>query len=213
MGIIQLDCPHVGCRTRNTAFQTLYVKPNTGQNSFGQMFAVCQVCNGGIVMAILSRTNRVQDTVGLDHGQFFDQIKLVEMFPKPAESEAPKHLPSNVEKVFLEACDNLNDGRLTSAAGMLRSTLDRMVRDVDPGGNGTLYKRIEALQESQGLPQPLIDLMHQVRFLGNEIHDEDDPDQVDVDRGKQFAKLILTYVYELPGDIELNNEKRNGQAE
>lgn len=74
-----------------------------------------------------------------------------------------------------------------------------------------LHQRIRALEGSKALPHSLIELLDQVKFLGNEgAHDIEDPDGEDVIRGRDFTRLFLVYLYELPTKIEAAKERRDG---
>ncbi|WP_182912849.1 DUF4145 domain-containing protein [Paracoccus onubensis] len=126
-------------------------------------------------------------------------------FPKP---RSIAHLPCQVENAFREGEQNLADRRYLSAAGNYRTALDRAMKDIAPGGTGTLFQKIERLADANALPTSMIDLMHEIRFLGNQIHDMDDPDPEDVKAGADFITLLLSYLYELPGRVKIAAEKR-----
>ncbi|VDS07925.1 hypothetical protein PARHAE_01105 [Paracoccus haematequi] len=81
-----------------------------------------------------------------------------------------------------------------------RRVMERSLRKEHPDLKGNLADRIKALEGT--LPDAIIDMANQVRFLGNDgAHDEDDPDMEDVANGRDFVRLYLVYTYELPARI------------
>lgn len=86
---------------------------------------------------------------------------------------------------------------------MYRKAIERTVKAKHPDGKGQLNDRIRALEKKNALPHSMIDLLDMVKFLGNDgAHDEADPTEDEVRRGRDFAQLLLTYLWALPKQIE-----------
>ncbi len=120
------------------------------------------------------------------------------------------HVPEQIERAYREGEVNRAEKRYLSAAGNYRTALDRALKDITPSESGTIYQKVEKLAAQNALPAALISLMHEIRFLGNQIHDVDDPEPQDVEAGADFATLLLTYLYELPGRVRAAAAKREG---
>jgi len=102
----------------------------------------------------------------------------------------------------------------TPAAGAFRTCLDRATKLLwrEREGNDSwpkeLSPRIQALQKKLDLPQSVVDWAHQVRIVGNEIHDLDDVHEKDARDIAHFAEVFLTYTYTLPKRLESFRHRR-----
>lgn len=192
------------CRTNNVG-----ATPRGAYNYTGHevcVFATCNRCRAGLVIygRFVESTARFagQDLLRTYGDSILDQLQVEAVFPSRAAPREIADLPESVASAFREGESNRGDARWLSAAGNYRTALDRALKDFRPDLTGTLYKKIEALADENALPPTLIRLMHEVRFLGNNIHELDDPDVADVRAGAEFTALLLTYLYELPARIE-----------
>ncbi len=176
----------------------------------GSLYAICTQCLDGVIFFLTSRgKNNVNGAHNVTGDAFKDAFTIDRVFPEPPTIEVVEFLEPEISETYLEAEGNYSDARYRSAAAMYRTTVELSVKHLDPKGKGSLYSRIEALSKANALPPTLIALMHEVRFLGNDsVHAKIDPE--DVQRGREFIKLFLVYVFELPKKIELAAEKRNG---
>lgn len=153
----------------------------------------------------------------LDRGSdaILDEFRIVTVSPKRSGPRQISHLPANVGRAFREAEEVRANQHWTAAAGGYRTTLERALKIVQEGVDWnskrpSLYDRIDRLARENTIPQAMADLMHEVRFLGNEIHGDEDVSREDADRGAEFTALLLTYLFELPGRVALAREKRAG---
>ncbi len=172
------------------------------------LFGTCFQCGEGVIFYISSMDGLSLDkAAGISGKLFSDSFFIESVAPKPPTIETVDYLRPEISETYLEAESNFTDARYRSAAAMYRTTVELSVKHLEPEGNGSLYKRIEAMADKNALPKTLIDLMHEVRFLGNDsVHASIDPE--DVERGREFTKLFLVYVFELPEKIKLAAYKR-----
>lgn len=177
------------------------------------MYATCNRCRAGMVVY-----GNVQNRIGLPrgrellgllgHDELLPQLSITRVAPEPAPLRQIGNVPHSVGSAFREGEENRRDGRWLSAAGNYRTALDRAMKHLHPDLTGTLYAKIEALAKKNALPDALIVLMHEIRFLGNNIHEMEDPDQADVLAGAEFSALLLTYLYEMPARVEAARARR-----
>lgn len=111
-------------------------------------------------------------------------------------------LPTNVETAFAEGERSFAAENYAAAAVMYRKAVERSVKLINPDGKGMLNQRIRELEAKNALPHSLIELMDMVKFIGNDgAHDDDDPTPEDVKQGRDFTRLLLTYLWELPEEV------------
>ncbi|WP_158442367.1 DUF4145 domain-containing protein [Paracoccus aminophilus] len=122
------------------------------------------------------------------------------------------YVPEAVERAYREGEANRAEKRYLSAASNYRTALDRALKLIAPDEKGMIYAKVEKLAAQNALPPALIGLMHEIRFLGNQIHDMDDPEPADVEAGAEFSTLLLTYLFELPGRVADAAAKRAGDG-
>lgn len=98
---------------------------------------------------------------------------------------------------------------MASASTSYRRALELSLKHVHPEGKGTLNQRIRALEKQNAVPESLIALMDGIRFLGNDgAHEEEDPTREDVEAGRDFTTLLLTYLFELRSRVADAAERR-----
>ncbi len=148
------------------------------------------------------------NVVSSDGKKLVEMLSVIRMVPSFPAPRAILHVPEQVERAYREGEVNRAEKRYLSAAGNYRTALDRALKSIAPDDKGTIYQKVEHLALQNALPRALIDLMHEIRFLGNQIHDMDDPDPADVEAGADFATLLLTYLFELPGRVAATAAKR-----
>lgn len=204
MGSLSYDCPH--CLTRKSHFQTLAANREDDEASVWSLYGYCASCRRGVVFHLFTMPGgRAQDPVKFDNSAFLASTGAFSIWatsPKSPEAFAIAALPEGVAASFNEAEQCLAAKTFSSAAVMYRKAVERSVRILDPNGQGLLNQRIRALEAAKGLPQGLIQLMDLVKFIGNDgAHDDIDPTQAEVEAGRDFTRLFLTYVWELPDRI------------
>lgn|GEM_PF-2301179 len=152
--------------------------------------------------------NPISDDVFVGHEQRSGQdilrkIRITSQYPSAPLSRSIPELPEQVAKAFHEAEDTFAARHVASAAMGYRRTLERALKVLHADGKGMLDKRIRTLEKSNALPASMIDLLDSVKFLGNDAaHELEDPEPEDVETGRDFTHLFLTYVFELPARVE-----------
>lgn len=181
------------------------------------MHGKCGVCVKGVVFRILVWRTGFSEPHTLAP-EVFEQdspnlvYEIIETHPESGRHFEIAALPANVEKAFREAEASMDAGNVSAAAVMYRKAIERTVKAIHPEGEGMLNKRIRTLEKEQRLPPAMIDLMDMVKFIGNDgAHEDEDPTREDVELGQQFTRLLLTYIWALPAQIEAAKAKRDGQ--
>ena len=86
---------------------------------------------------------------------------------------------------------------------MFRKALDVALKDKFPEIEGTLNQRIKEAKKQQRLTPELAEWSHQIRLDGNEAtHGEEPFSQEDAQRLAAFTRLLLLYLYTLPGMLK-----------
>lgn len=182
------------------------------------VFTTCNFCRAGLV--VYAKAAR---TVGSPFDgdllstpnwpAILDDLRILMVHPKPDEPRTIEHLPPNVAGAFREGEEARALKHNLSAASSYRTALERALKALTPDEvRKPLFQRIEALAAANSIPDTMIDLMHEVRFLGNEIHEDEDPEPEDVQAGADFTALLLTYLFELPGRVEAAKAKRTAKG-
>lgn len=205
MGELRLDCPNPGCATNKAAFTM--IASNRSHGDRGCLYACCAVCGRGVVVLCVSRVpGYFQDPHLRSNEAFFANYRIEGVLPELPQTQTIASLPDNVSAALGEAEKAFNSN-LPMAAGMAyRTAIERAVKHINPSLSGSLYAQIEALADH--LPAGLLKLLHEVRFLGNGAAHEDAPDPEDLAAGREFARLFLTYQFELPAKVQVALKKR-----
>lgn len=209
-----IDCPHAGCGSRNIAADVAAITPINNLNC--NVFVTCNACQQGVALQVGSRKANAASPENIhaaDMDRFRREYVIHRMFPRRPTPEAIESLPAQVRSAYMQAEEAFTSGSLGLAAAMAyRATIERTLRHLDPAGQGTLYRRIEAMNGT--LPAGLIDLLHEVRFLGNDAaHEDEDPSAEDVAAGRDFTRLFLLYMFELPERVNAALARRAAREE
>ena len=172
------------------------------------IFARCKVCGQGIVVHA-GRTGNHQLPDRHYGVRIFEQFPLIRVSPRPPTATTVRNLPENVAASFAEAEKCFVVGHASAATVMYRKAMERSLKHLEPEATGKLVNRIRALAKSQALPDTMVSLLDEVREFGNDgAHEEVDPDPEDVQMARDFTRLFLTYVFELPADIAAAKARR-----
>lgn len=122
--------------------------------------------------------------------------------------EAPEHLPQPVERAFLDAEKALAKGIWSLAAAGYRKAVDRAITPLigDDAKGKMLGPKIGMLERTGLLPPAMLDWIRIVKDDGNfALHDDDRDfdDRDDVERAREFAFTLLTYLYTLPEKVRI----------
>lgn len=206
MGQIPYDCPHEGCGTKQSAINLIasmgrVVDVNTPV-TIGTVFGICTNCKRGLIFEVKNAQGRSFLAPEKHSGiQFANEYLIFRVFPEPVKATIVENLPESVRKPFTEAEEMYAAGMFGSVGAIYRKVIERTLKDKSPDEQGSLFKRIQALEQSNGLPNSLIELLNSIRFLGNDALHADDPTDEEIKSARDFTTLFLVYVYELPARI------------
>ena len=122
----------------------------------------------------------------------------------------PEHWPEEVGICWVEAKRSVEDGNLNAGAIMARSALQAALRcHIDSGGNAnrSLKQEIDDFASKGHLPPIMKAWSDELRYLGNtSAHPNPGGTPIeprDVYDIIEFLDFLLTYLYDLPDQIQL----------
>ncbi len=201
MGVLVMDCPHENCSATHASFavETAY-KTQAENGKFVQWLTLsCPVCQQAVLAKCASPVNynAVQvpgpiTSVG--------NTKVLDTFPPPHKSYAPDFVDPNVARTFERANGAIKRGEAETAGMLLRKMLDSVISNKFPHtGNGMLGSKMAKLVPNTDLPESIVNWAKELKDLGNEAaHEAHEPDMAQITELRDFAELLLTYVYTLP---------------
>ncbi|HJS84278.1 MAG TPA: DUF4145 domain-containing protein [Acetobacteraceae bacterium] len=128
---------------------------------------------------------------------------LVEVCPKAEPPSAPKYLPDNIRRFFLQGLDSLRRKGYDAAGTMFRKSLDVALKRIHPEGRGTLQRRIDTLPQEFGITSAMKEWAHEIRNLGNDAAHEEEPfTEAEAKALHAFTDMFLTYAFTLPGMLK-----------
>lgn len=153
-------------------------------------------------------------------------IELDGYLPKTAEASCPDHCPDNVQRAFIEAEKALQGGLFPSAAASYRKAVERAVTPFvdDKCKDKMLGQKLGNLEGKSLFPEVMLDFIRVVKDTANHaLHaeDHDFTSKEEVAPAREFAKMLLTYLYTLPEQVKTaksalsdleNNEDRSKAA-
>lgn len=210
MGSFTRDCPHEGCRARNTGFTGVAEGPADGHYL---LTAVCNTCRGPVLVRLKPTGKSGISPMNCDHISMANNFSVTDIWPQSPRVRMVDHLPGNVASAFIEAEHNRADHRYPSAGMAYRRAIERALKHLAPEGKGMLNARIRQIEAQNALPRGLIELLDAVKLLGNDAaHEDEDPEPDDVARAAEFARLFFTYTFDLPAQVAAAKARRNGGA-
>lgn len=131
------------------------------------------------------------------------QNKVLRAYPPERIDFDPKGIPDRILKTFSEALACHAEGLYTSAAIMIRRTLEELCEDKQSTG-ANLKERIGSLRSNIVLPEELFIALDDLRLLGNdaahiEAKSYDSVGQPELEIAIELTKEILKGVYQLDG--------------
>ncbi|MDR0274110.1 MAG: DUF4145 domain-containing protein [Burkholderiaceae bacterium] len=130
--------------------------------------------------------------------------------------DAPRHLPDDVEVLFLEGARGAKQTP-HSACIAFRSSLEAALKKLDTeiSGRVSLKDRIDRLAAKHLLPPAIQDWAHHIRDMGNDAaHADGLGTKEEVKALAQelegFTRYVLLYLFTLPREIELARQRRAG---
>jgi hypothetical protein len=121
----------------------------------------------------------------------------------------PENLPSDVERIYLAAERNFpTPGNEEPAGAMYRKALDVGLKKIDPDTKGMLATRIKKLATAGKLTPDIAEWSGHIRVLGNEAaHDEDPPTREELTDLRNFAEMVMRYLFSLPSMVSARKPK------
>lgn len=188
----QLLCPH--CGTSHVAFE-LVQESWLPHSSRWQACARCNRCSGFVVLEFEEGPDEDDSPIS-PSGWNPTEFHIEKMHPA-SDAEIPLYLPEDVKRFYSQGVDNAPTN--PDAAGiMFRKTLEAVLRDKCATATGGLFKRIDHAAEVGILTADLARYAHTIRLEGNEAA-HGTYDKADAQRLHSLVKLVLQYVYTLPG--------------
>ncbi len=220
MPILTTTCPH--CRTEHVAAQfvgfvqqpEMVYRHNKGQCVLYTTFFACQKCHKGICAQVISTTS---DSPAGYSGDLLDSpyLTIESIYPMAGEHKAPPHAPSSVERVFIQAKDNLSRHQWEAAGAMYRKALDIATKEKAPSKKGgNLASRIDHLAKEGVITEAMQGWAHAIRIDGNEAAHEDEAiDEATATDLHAFTELFLMYAYTLPGMMQERRQRKSPPEE
>ena len=138
---------------------------------------------------------------------------LVKTLPEPERAKVPEHMPARVRNLFEQAEMVRIQGIIDGSAMLYRSALETALKEIDNSiGDVPLSARINRLAQAGRLTEALKDWAHQIRLDGNDAaHDAQALELEDVERLADFARLVMTYLFTLPKEVEIARARRQAR--
>jgi hypothetical protein len=129
--------------------------------------------------------------------------ELATFWPVPPGLLIPENLPSDVERIYIQAERNFPIMGNEEAAGtMYRKALDVGLKIIAPTVTGILKARIATLVQQNLLTPSLGEWADQIRLLGNDTaHEIDQPTRDEIVALRNFSDLVLRYLFTLPAMV------------
>jgi len=207
MANILLDCPHCGGEKVGFTSFAEYVGP--GQPGYS-VFLRCNHCGFPVSAIYVGRGTQSPHNYGGDPTAIGHS--LFKVFPAPAPSVAPDHVPANVSRFYVQGLDSLRRGNFDAAGAMFRKALEGALKRLAPEAKGSVFARIEALPPETGVTPSMKEWAHGIRDMGNDAVHEDTPyTQGEAETLHRFAEMFLMYAFTLPGMLAERRAEAEGQ--
>ena len=230
MAHMVLDCPH--CGSKKITFDCIADSPAEARTSdpvqSWNAFMCCRHCHKGVVVILrdnawwASRRGTERHPSQLDDDPRDHDYYLWDIHPKREDSPTPEYLTESIKKDFIEAVDNLEDGKHTSAGMMFRRVLQRsttaLIDDPSTLKSKNLKQRVDILAENGIITEAMGDWADIIRLEGNSAnHDEEELGQdeftaKDADQLHRFSELFLIYAFTLPARVKEYQEQSKPSA-
>ncbi|WP_299145997.1 DUF4145 domain-containing protein [uncultured Tateyamaria sp.] len=135
-------------------------------------------------------------------------VRFLGTIPHAPRAEIPPHIPANVERSFLGAEHARMAQLWTEAAASYGKAIDRGITPLvpDDGKRRTLGQKLYWLRENGNLAQPLIEWIGVILEDRNFAAHDDDRDfesDEEITTIRDFANILLTYLYTMPKRVEI----------
>lgn len=207
MAILLINCPH--CGGNSMTFTVKAQSQLSKKPRFFFLFTTCGGCSKGVLA-------ECENPLGYDlvnnAGNLKDKdgVRLVEYWPAPKTTDAPRFTPANVARFYSQAVKAMSREDWDAAGSMSRKALDVATRHLDTSdafAKKPLASRIDDLAARQLITPQMREWAHAIRVDGNDaVHDPDQFTQEEAETLYSFADLFLQYVFTMPG--MLNERKK-----
>ncbi|MFM9449157.1 DUF4145 domain-containing protein [Streptomyces acidiscabies] len=126
----------------------------------------CDLCGRGIIELVGFEETSVGDTLVEPGAEAPEASWRRQLWPEPLPRELPADAPEMVRALYAEASRAESTGAYRLAGVGYRAVVEEICKDRGATGN-TLYAKITDLA-NQGLPQDVVDAMHDARVVGND---------------------------------------------
>jgi hypothetical protein len=205
-------CPH--CLTEHIALRVRVghaVKPN----NYGAHLD-CPKCNKpSCAMLVMGSSGQNMQPPQWDQHQVDLTLygwTAEQFWPPPPAPVIPEHLPTDVERIYLQAERNFQiEGNEEAAGTMYRKALDVGLKKIDPNMTGMLAARIKKLAAANRLTPDIAEWADHVRDLGNDAaHEENPPTRQELTDLRNFTEMVMRYLFSLPA---LVTSRRQGAGQ
>lgn len=205
--ILKYKCPH--CRTDGLALDIVETHPFSKNKHAVAVHLQCPKCERPCC-AIMFQTNEVWPQAAKRDPQD-NGWTIHEFWPKEDGPLIPESLPPDVERIYLQAERNFPvEGNEEAAGTMYRKALDVGLKKIDPTSTGVLAARIKKLAAAGKLTPDIAEWSDHVRDLGNEAaHDEEPPTREELTDLRNFAEMVMRYLFSLPALVTARKPKPN----
>jgi len=205
MGVLVMDCPHENCSAAHATFAVR--SAYKVQSTVGYLHWVtlsCPVCYQAVLAKCVSSINydAMQIPGAIDGAA---TMAIIETLPPPHKSFAPDFVDPNVARTFERVNGAIKRGEAETAGMLLRKMLDSVLSNKFPHtGSGMLGQKMAKLVPNTDLPESIVNWAKELKDLGNEAaHEAHEPDMDQIVELRDFAELLLTYVYTLPHRLKV----------
>ena len=199
MGQLTRDCPH--CHTKSVSMTAFSHALRPGTKIYITAL-YCNNCYGGYFAEVRAdTTTTAHDLEG--NIEVSPHLKIIKEYPAIEALSSPQHVPSNIDRFYLQAATSLVADNLDASSVMSRKVLEVAVKSLAPEATGNLYSRIESLATEGKITEELKNWAHIIRDGGNNATHEESP--VTKKFAKEllsFAEMFLMYTFTMPGMME-----------
>jgi len=182
------------------------------------VFAKCNVCGEPLICDFYGSSPQTgylhdDDDVNPLQGGFM----LTKVMPAPIKSISPDHLDPTVLAPFVDAERCLEIDLPNPAAFSIRRSLEMGLRIAEKNLTGansgnTPYQITKDLAMQGHLTKSLADWANHIRLEGNKAVHGDDYSIEDARALIEFARLLFTYLFTLPKELELIQARQAAQT-
>ncbi|KRR25946.1 hypothetical protein CQ13_23265 [Bradyrhizobium retamae] len=137
-----------------------------------------------------------------------EHLGVEEFWPEAPGPVIPENMPSDVERIYLQAERNFpTEGNEEAAGTMYRKALDVGLKKIDVTVTGTLAARIKKLATNGKLTADIAEWADHVRDLGNEAaHEDAPPTREELTELRSISEMVMRYLFSLPAMVQARRQ-------